>query len=132
METPTQAHFLCRVLRMAISRNPKTGTSTAANIGANQPEPGSRNEATCPLPEVFTVMVTTPAWVRDDGVKETVVLAGKPATLKVADPGDGLVPKLTWNEYVAELPAVTVTLEFEVGLISIGRMIVGSDAVLLA
>ena len=71
------------------------GSSIAAQTGAGQLEPGGLRAATCPLPEVLTVIVIMPVWARDDGVNEAVELGGRPATVKVAGPEGGFVPRLT-------------------------------------
>lgn len=77
------------------------------------------------------VTVTCPLCVSEGGLKVTVEFGGRPVRPKFTGPAGGLLPMLTWNVNVPELPAGTVTVAFDVRFISRLAMVAVSVAVLL-
>ena len=81
------------------------------------------SEATTPLPEVATVMVTWPVWVSDDGLNVAMEFAGNPLTLNVTVPTPWPVERFVVKVKDPELPAVTLTVGLEFSVIASGRMV---------
>jgi hypothetical protein len=92
--------------------------------------PGGAKTATCPLPEVFTVMVTVPVCVTVEGVNIAWELGGSPPVLKVTAPAFEV--RLAVKLNVPDVPAVTATDPFVVGVIVSGVIVVESLALLCA
>jgi hypothetical protein len=77
-------------------------------------------------------MVTEPVCVNDVGLKVTLEFGGKVLVLNVRVPTGGLVTRLAVKPNVAEVPAVTVAVLDEVGIIvTAGKTVAVSEALLL-
>ena len=103
----------------AIPTNPNTGKIRAAYNGGFLVTPVFwLAKALCPLPEVFTVMVTVPLAEVATGLKVHEAPTGKPVQPKVIMPRVGSSSS-TSKTNVAGFPAFTVAVE-ECGVITMG------------